>query len=204
MKETLMAMLLISSLCSFKKDETQPAVPAGSVTAIASLGYPKMAWLEFDHEKGAPVLYIVGAEYQENRWLNTGLQYCLNYSAVGMQPIKNYFSGTVYQLERWAWWETVMATADFCYLNKGRVSLSAGIGLGLQFEKISGHVIDSVGISTSSTHHERNIAARLRLINAKVRVAKNFGLYGGLGLGYDGMVAVGAYYTFLGKKARKR
>ncbi len=203
MKNILVCLLLIVSLCSFTKKKKKPeaAFKKGCVTAFVAAGYPKMSWLEKKHEHGSPMLYLVGAEYQASRRFCFGLEYSYNYSATGILPVKNHFSGTAYQRDRWVTWNTYMVTTDYCYLNKGRVSLGAGIGLGLKFSKFSEHVIDSVGISTHSVFpRTKELAIQLRFVNAKVMITKNFGLYGSLGLGNNGIVAVGAHYTFMGRK----
>lgn len=197
MKKITISLLLISSLCSFRQDDSEPAVKKGSLTAIAAFGYPKMEWLQ-RNEKVSLGIFSVGAEYQLSRRFNAGLQYSYNYSASGMQLVKNYYCRT-FQMERWATWSTFMATADFCYFNRGSASVGAGIGLGVKFSKISAHIIDSVGIDTHPISHLKNITGRIRLIDVKLKIAKNCGVYGGLGMGPDGLVAIGFHYTFTGR-----
>lgn len=194
------SILLITGLCSFKKDDSQPAVPPGSFTAMAFVGYPKIHWLESKNEQGLPLTLAAGAQYQASRLVSAGLQFSYESSATGMLQTKNVFSGTVYQRDRWANWNVLMATVDFCYLNKGSVSLGSGIGLAMELSRYSDHVIDSVGISTYHTYHINGITGRLRLLEAKLKIADNFGINCGLGLGAYSIATVGAHYTFSRRK----
>lgn len=200
MKKIIVSALLITGLCSFRPDESLPAIPKGSFTGIGVFGYPKMQRLESRNEQGPPGTLSLGVEYQLSRRLSTGLQYSYDYSATGMQPTQNFFSHTPYQHDRWAHWNMYMATIEFCYVNKGAVSIGGGIGLGIERSTYSEHVIDSVGISTYHTSHIREWILRIRLIDAKLRFTEKLGMYVGLGIGSDGILAIGAHYTFVRRK----
>lgn len=205
MKRILVSMLLISGLCSFKKDKKkapEPAFKNSQFTVIAAYGLPSALWAKPTYRD--PVTRgcaLVGAEYQVERWFKAGLQYSYYHAGTGMQPVQDHFSGTPYQRDGWAREHGLFITADFCYLNKGKWSLSSGIGLGVLYTNYSTHTIDSVGISTySKLSGVIGLDARLRLLNAQVRLKENLGLYGGLLVAPGASIAIGAHYTFSKRK----
>ncbi len=130
-----------------------------------------------------------------------GFQSSYNQSAFDMRPV-NYYNKQVIQHARRATWTNYMLTFEVWWLNRGRLCLGSGIGLGQHYTKSTEHVMDSVGIESHSLYQGKEWAARFRLVNAKVRIARNFGAYVGIGAGYDGLVATGAYYTFVGRDSR--
>jgi len=96
-----------------------------------------------------------------------------------------------------------MATAEYAFVNKGRTSLSSGIALGYTptpsvSTKFSDNV-DHTNFIVSSRDYGY-LAFRIRILTAKVKLTENFGVYGGIGYGVDGLFALGAHYTFNHKK----
>lgn len=196
MKKVLVGALLLSSLSSFGKskydDKPDPAIKNGAITPYIAYAYPFFS--DIKHTG----IFIAGAEYQVSRGLNAGLQYGYYQWRTPMMLARNQFSGTNYQIGDVMRGHIFMLTIDYCYLNRGRVSLAAGFGLGTISANKSLHIIDSTGLSTETKYPYRlnSFTGRIRLIDAKVRITKNLGIYGGLGLGSDGVFAIGAHYTF--------
>lgn len=191
-------MVLLSLSAQAQRDKPDPSIKPGSFTVIGSVGFPKMASVDGLHEKSLNAMLLGGVDFQVTREFIVGLQYAYNHSSHDLITKTNFFSKTAYQEERSATWNTLMLTAEICYLNRGRWNLSGGLGLGMQFNRHHSHVVDSLGISTEGNSKGREWAARIRVLNAKVRITNNLGAYAGLGLGYDGFATAGACYTFAG------
>lgn len=154
-KKILVSVLLIPVLCSFKKDKkekSQPAITKGSFSAIAAYGIPGAVWKKPTANRAVTRgALLVGAEYQVARWFSTGLLYSYYTAGTGMQPVYNRYSGTPYQRDQKTQHSDILATADFYYLNRGKVCIGSGIALGPSRNTGSEHVIDSMGIVTYRT-----------------------------------------------------
>jgi len=212
MKNILVSLLLITSLCSFakKKEKPEPAIAKGSFTAIAATGYPNLFRYSPWSSGGSIGPLIAAGEYQVSRRFNVGLQYSYHHSSTGTQTGNIYTrSGSTisvvstYQYERKLTFHLFMATADYCYLNKGRVLLSSGIGLGWSARPtVKDYFSDNINHSNDLNAAFTNWvpAVHLRVADVKVRIKDNFGLNAGIGLGTDGLIFAGAHYTFTGRK----
>jgi opacity protein-like surface antigen len=201
MKKILASLLICFALCATAKDKPDPAFAKGDITVAAAYGSQTLYGLTRSVYEASSNASVFG-EYQLSRNFNIGVQYSYNYYDQTLLRLhynidgRVYLNGPTYQQERSAWGNYILATADYCYLNRGRISLSAGLGVGVSFVKNWEHIIDSAGISTYRTFPLTDLAIQLQLVNAKVRVNENWGLYGGLGLGYRGILSLGAHYTF--------
>ncbi len=208
MKNILVGLLLISSLCSFTKKKKKPeqAFKKGNITAIVGTGYPNPYRKRGDKSAGP---FFAAGEWQASRRWSFGLIYSCNFVSTG---VKNY---TVYTQDTSGWVSTASfqyqdrmifhaftATAQYCYINRGRVCVGSGLGLA---------VIPNPTIKTrfpDGTDHSWQmrdrgyvlLGIRIRLIDAKVRLNKNWGVCGGVGFGDDGFLTVGASYTFRGRE----
>lgn len=208
MKKTIVGLLAIASLCSFttKKKKPEPPFKKGDVTLIAGAGYPPI----YNFHTGTSVGPLnVGADYQASRRWSFGLQYSFQYATTGIETfaINNTSGGIVtsvysFQYQQNAMYHTLMATADICYLNKGRVCLNSGIAIGYTLRPItSARFMDNIDHSGQlDSAPYLPVAFRLRLVNARVKITENFGAYGGISYGVDGFLLVGASYTLAGRK----
>lgn len=201
MKKIIAGLLLLTSLCSFKKDkkEQEPAFKKGDITAIVAYGTQIMFW-ESLYTASSNVTAC--AEYQLSNKFNVGLQYSYNYTETKWYRNSYRVNGVVtmntptYQQKQWSWGNILLLTGEYCFVNKGRTSISSGLGIGIFAGKRKEHTIDSMGIPSYSTSPVARLAVQLQLVNAKMRLSENWGLYGGLGLGYRGILSLGAHYTF--------
>lgn len=192
MKKILLGVLFFVGLCSFRGDEPpEPAIKNGAITPFVAYAYPFFSDLKHTG------MFNVGGEYQISRGLNVGVQYSYFKWHMPLGTYWNQYTGTRFHMGDIMSGHIVMLAVDYCYLNRGRVSLAGGFGLGKLYAYKSLHVIDSIGISSESKYpRTSNAAGRIRLIDAKVQLTKNFGVNAGLGLGSDGLFAVGAHYVF--------
>ncbi len=214
MKNILVGLLIVSSLCSFTKKKKKPeaAFKTGRVTATVSTGYPN--FFRYYERTGSRSLgpFMAAANYQTSRRWSFGLQYSYHYTNTGIQTARQYTSvggGSApvfsheYQYQIKVTYHSFMATADYCYLNRGRVCLSSGIGLGYmprptRSEYYSDNMRHSA-FTGRGVMYDPFPAFRARLVHARVRIKDNFGVCGGLGIGTDGLFSVGAVYTFKGR-----
>ncbi len=211
MKNILLSLLLITSLSAIaKKEKPEPAFKKGYVTATVAAGYPnfiRYSRVQSGSRSVGP--FMAAVDYQASRRFSFGLQYTYQYTSSGIQSELAYVStGTSatfsyeYQYVRKVTYHSLMATVDYCFLNRGRVSLSSGIGLGYAPRpKLTQYFSDNIDHSDKLGRVFTNAlpAVRLRLAYAKVRVKENFGVCGGIGLGTDGVFSLGVHYTFNGK-----
>jgi len=212
MKNLLLGLLVISSLCSFTKKKKKPeqAFEKRSFTAIAGTGWSNV----FTDSRSKSIGPInVGADYQASKRWSFGFQYTFNYTKTDVRKFLVYpnsfmIVGTpiiptdsfLYQQK--ATYHSFMATADFCYVNKKRLCLSSGIGLGYTpYPTVSTRFPDNIDHSTQLGDRVAYLpfAFRLRLLNARVRITDRLGAFGSVSYGVDGFLLAGATYTFTGR-----
>jgi hypothetical protein len=210
MKNTLVCLLLITSLCSFtkKKNKSDAAFKKGNIIAMAGTGWPHMYGYSGDKLLG-PI--FAAGEWQASRRWSFGLNFCYHHNNTGVETHTVYTSnGTTvtpvysFQYEQKITHHVFMATANYCYVNRGRVCLGSGIGFGYEPPPtVKTHFHDNVYHQVPV--HDAGyftLAFRVRLLDAKVRITEHFGLCGGVGYGVDGLISVGALYTFKGRDRR--
>jgi hypothetical protein len=203
MKRILTSMLLLLSLVSqARKEKHKPAFDKGEFRVIAGTGYPNFMGYYGD---GKPQFtFIAATEYQASRRFAIGLQYLYSYSFFNRRGYINYnpnlppigFTQKTYT-------HVFMATAEYAFLNRGRVALSSGIGLGyIPTPKVKTIFDDKIDHSDSvNTDLDYwHVAFRLRIVNMKIRLNENLGVYFGVGYGSDGLLSGGVHYTFSGRK----
>lgn len=201
MKKILASLLICFALCATAKDKPDPAFAKGDITLAAAYGSQHLYGLTKSIYEASSSISIFG-EYQVSRKFNVGVQYSYLYLDTKLMGAHYRNNGIIttttakYQHENVSKQNSFLITADYCYLNRGKVSLSGGLGVGVFFAKNREHIIDSAGISTYRTYPLTDLAIQLQLVNAKVRVNENWGIYSGLGLGYRGILSLGAHYTF--------
>ena len=189
-------------------DDTKLAIRPGSTTIIGATGYPNVFRLNNRHQgKSVGPIMLVG-EHQLTKRICVGLQYAYQYSSSGLR--KGYtFSGVgstpvyAFDYSEEHTRHSLMGTADYCYVNKGRFSLSSGFGFGWTvYTKTSKYFSDNqYHASYMSEPFNKSIPAfRFRLLNVKAKIADGFGVYAGFGYGTDGVVAGGLFYNFSSKK----
>lgn len=188
-------------------DDTKLAIRPGSTTVIAAAGYPNAFRLGRGSGSISVGPFILAAEHQLSKRICIGLQYFYQYSNWGRKVYS--FSGVgstpvyAFDYKEEHWRHSLMGTADYCYVNKGRFSLSSGFGLGWTvYSKTSKYFSDNqyhAGYMGESFN--KNIPAfRFRLLNVKAKITDGFGVYGGFGYGTDGIVAGGLFYNFGGNE----
>lgn len=202
MKQILILLLLVSYLSTFakdkKKDGPEPAFKKGILTATAAYGYP--AWSKSRRNAVAVTnTFLVLADYQLSRQWTVGVKYVYHYQS-SKTLYYNSYVGASMEWKNWSRSNVFMATASYCYLNRGRVSLSAGIGLGIEDGKYYRSTMDSNGKQGSHNDVQRNAALEIRLVDARVMLKNNFSLYGSVGFGPHGVVAAGASYNLFANK----
>ncbi|GAA4462745.1 hypothetical protein GCM10023093_09890 [Nemorincola caseinilytica] len=200
-----MGLLLISGLCSFKKDKNEkpePAFSKGSITAIGAYGLPGALWKEPTATRGVTRgCLIAGGEYQVARWFSAGLLYSYYNSGTGMQQWQDPRNGTIYLQDTWSRDHAFTATADFYYLNRSKICIGSGVGIAIHHTRSSMHFIDSMGVSIYKTFRPYNLLdLGIRLVHAKVRITDNFGVFGGMHVCPGAQYAIGAHYTFAAHK----
>lgn len=195
-------MALLSLSAQAKKDKPEPAFAKGDFTLMAGTAYPDV--LGFRGWKPAAI-FSATAEYQASRRFAFGLLYQFDYAIEPWRTIKAsaYGSPYTFQSRKKATIQTYMATAEYAFLNKGRTSLSSGLAFGYTpAVNVSVQFRDNIDHSNliGPSRDYGQISFRIRLLTAKVKLTNNFGVYGGLGYGMDGVFAIGAHYTFSNKK----
>ncbi|MCF8451395.1 MAG: hypothetical protein K9G49_16100 [Taibaiella sp.] len=203
MKRILTSMLLLLSLVSqARKEKHKPAFDKGKFTALVGTGYPNFMGY---YGNGKPQFtFIAATEYQASRRFAIGLQYLYSYSVFKRNGYLNYNSNLpAIQFTQKTYTHVFMATAEYVFLNRGRVSLSSGIGLGyVPTPKVKTIFDDNIDHSDSiDTELDYwHLAFRLRLVTMKLKLKENLGVYFGVGYGSDGLLSGGVHYTFTGKK----
>ena len=195
-------MALLSLSAQGKQKKAEPAFTGGAFTVLAGTSYPDM--LGFKGWKPAPILTVAG-EYQASRRLAFGVQYLLSYATEPWRTITTSVNGSPYtfQYRKKATNHLVMATAEYAFVNRGRTCLSSGIALGYTPPpSVSTQFRDNIDHTNAivSSRDFGHVGFRIRLLTAKIKPTNNFGVYGGLGYGMDGVFAIGANYTFSHKK----
>lgn len=194
MKKILATLLVCCALCATAKDKPEPAFKKGTITATAAYGY-------FPSSKSARNWYksnntfLLLADYQVSRGLNISAKYLHHYQ-VSKPHYYTSFGGVRMPRKSREQADLFVFSANFCYLNRGGISLSSGIGLGYGYSKYQADIIDSNSRPFSYFDGQRNGALDIRLMEAKVKLKNNFALYGSLGYGHLGMIALGASYNF--------
>ncbi|MBX2906682.1 MAG: hypothetical protein KF744_11630 [Taibaiella sp.] len=203
MKSILLAVMALLSLSAqAKKKKPEPAFAKGDFTLMAGTAYPDV--LGFQGWKPTAIFTVIG-EYQASPRFAFGIQYLLSYATEPWRTINTSVNSSPYtfQYRKKATNHLVMATAEYAFVNRGRTSLSSGIAIGYTpAPSVSTQYSDNINHTNSivSSRDYGHIAFRLRILTAKVKLTDNFGVYGGLGYGIDGLFALGAHYTFKHKK----
>lgn len=197
MKNILLTFLLLPSLCATakdKKDKPEPAFKKGTITATAAYGYIPSSKSARNWYKSDNIFQLL-ADYQVSRNFNVSAKY-IYYNQVSKTHHYKTFTGAPMQYRSRYQANFIAFTANYCYLNRGRVSLSSGLGLGFGNSRDQSDIIDSNGKPLIRRFSQRNGALDIRLLEARVKLKKNFALYGSLGYGHLGMIALGASYNF--------
>lgn len=194
MKMILTGILLLSVTCAIakvKKDKPEPAFKKGTITTTAAYVYSPYSrgWYESTNT------FLLLADYQVSRNFNVSAKY-LYLSQTSNTHYYKSFGGVQMQYKSREQANFFVFTANYCYLNRGRVSLSSGLGLGFGYSKHKADIIDSNGKPFTNYDGQKNGALDIRLIEAKVMLKNNFALYGSLGYGNLGLIAAGASYNF--------
>ena len=211
MKKILVGLLLILSLSSFKKKKEHLAFNKGAVTATAATGYPNiLKWVDLDGKSVGP--FMAAGNYQVSRRFSLGVQYTYQYisTRVHTNTLFTEIGNMAVPIATYQYWrkityQSLMVTVDYCYLNKGRLCLSSGIGLGYAPRPIIKQYFSDNVDHTADLNDAFTTAmpvVRLRLLFASVKITQRFGVCGGLGLGTDGVISMGAHYTFTDRESK--
>ncbi len=194
MRKLLSALLLLSGSTIYA-GEKEPYIDKGTFTAGVGYGFPNMnGWSNSPVSIGA---IIVAGDYQLSKRFNIGLQYNYNYTESGM---RNYFStidkATIqyFNNERW---NTFSVNSAYSYLNRGKLCLGSGLGLGMGLA--NGHSGRNTVKDPSIKEYNYTYSVyyiMLRLVDVQVKIKDNLSATGCLGFGSDGLVTAGVQYTF--------
>ena len=165
-------------------EELYVAYGAGSVPQMFNvlsdlLVAPVTAGLATGETKSAFGPVILGIRYFPESWLSLGVEGV--YESYDKQYTDNS-SGEVYPYTMT--FTTLMGTLDFHWLNGDVVQLSSGISAGASF---NAQDPERAGDAT-----ERQTLFAFQFSPLRVRVGGKFGVFAEAGLGYRGLVSIGA------------
>ena len=198
--------MLVSSLHTFAKKEDEAAYEKGTITAIASIGFPNLNKV-YEHDRSAGP-FSAAVDYQLSGRFGISLLYAYKNSVAELKtvetPARTHFAnGTqttipaaIFQYRGSLSIQAIMATGEYCYRNKGKVRLSSGLGFGLAIWKHSAYFSDGIDHSGDPNFRTFNqFTYRIRFLDVKVKLTKDLGVNGGIGFGYDGIFNAGLHYT---------
>jgi hypothetical protein len=197
MKYYSLFILLICSLIAQAKDRV-PAFDKGAITATLAVGMPNLNKVLGAYTSIGP--YSASADYQLNKRFCANLLYSYMYSAAHLQTVKSMKTQNSFECEQRSAVSTIMATGQYCYLNRGRVWMSMGLGFGVAIPKNFVYFPDGIDHSDEIYIPKTRFVYRLRLLDIKVKVTKNFSVYGGIGEGLDGVLSAGINYNITGRE----
>lgn len=203
MKYFCLGLTLLAALgatAKNKKKDKKNVFRKGDITVVAAYGSQKILGISgFDISRNVTAY----SEYQLSPKFIVGLQYSYAYAKTKLFEANYQTSGIIfagsptYQFETWLKRNTVLANAEYCFLNRDRISLSSGLGFGVSLLKGREHIIDSVGISSYNTFPTRIFPAlQLQVLNLKVRITDNWSAYGGICFGHRGLLSGGGMLYF--------
>ena len=181
----------------------EPSLVKGDISATLAVGTFFYPLLNESYVQLGP--YSVAVDYQlSKRFSVSGLAYYV-YSASQMAPrflVLDTGGGSSWR--KWDYAATQVMFGGFLsghywYMNRSRVSLSCGLGLGIYNNVVKYDFADyHAYLEGKNKVKNSSIYMRLRLIDVKVRLAKNFSVFGGFGFGGDGYLSAGLNYKITG------
>lgn len=182
----------------------EPSLVKGDISATLAVGTFTTPLLEDAYVQSGP--WSIAADYQLSKRFSVSALVYYTYSASKMGPkdIVIDTGGGHYRLKELDYAATRVAfggyvSGHYCYVNRGRVSMSCGLGFGI--DKTTRKYEFAGGIDYTDRMYPSKptyFGVRVRFIDVKVRVTKNFSVFGGFGSGGDGYLSAGLNYKITG------
>ena len=205
-----MKYILTIFLCAIFAQEAiagnrEPSLVKGDLSATLAVAMYVPTRKDYVYRFLGP--YTVSVDYQLSKRFNLSVLgfYFYSESYMGPKPRWEYASvvvvDTLNEID-YAWTRRRIGgylTGNYCYVNRGRVSISCGLGLGA-YRNIR-QLEFPAGIDNSDKIRVEKpvyFTSRVRFADVKVRVSKKFTVLGGFGVGPDGHFCAGLNYKIDG------
>lgn len=203
---TLMLVnFMLLSVHSFGKGNVEHAFNKGCVTTYAGLGAPNW-FLALGALTGGTSVgpILVGAQYHVTNNLSIGVQYGNSSVQGGSKTYDDGINNFSYKYKLSI--NSMTMSTDFYWLNRKAIALYTGVNIGYISIKARASFSDNGNHTNLVSFDEASsglVLSNIKLIGIKARVANNFGMFGTLGIGSEGLVSFGLNYTFMnGSKSK--
>ncbi len=181
----------------------EPSLVKGDISATLAVSTFFFPMLDESYVQLGP--YSLSADYQLSKRFGVSAMVHYSYNASQMGPkILTVDTGGGRSLRKLDYAATQVVfggylSGHYWFVNRNRISLSSALGVGFFDRVVNYDFADSYAyLEGKNKLKDRRILLRMRLIDVKVRLAKNFSVFGGFGFGGDGYMSVGLNYKITG------